>query len=41
MYVPVPVGNTLVGNSGSDVEHNNSALSLDTVLQKNRDDFKR
>lgn len=31
--ISVPVGHTLVGDSGSDVEHDNSALSLNTVMR--------
>lgn len=32
--ISVPVGHTLVGDSGGDIEHDNSALSLNTVKQK-------
>ena len=34
--ISVPVGNTLVGDSGGHVEHNNSALALDAVNGKER-----
>lgn len=32
--ITVPVGNALVGNTGSDIEHDDGALSLDAVESK-------
>ncbi len=31
IYIPVPVGNILVSNSGSDIKHDDSALTMDTM----------